>query len=127
MDANLEAEIVRRENALLAAVMTNDVALLDDLLHDDLLFNGPDGRTGTKAEDLANYRSGGIQLTRAEARDRLVSVIGDDVVVAVTVLLEGSYLGFRVDGSYRYLRVWKHVDGAWRVIAGSVVALPAAG
>ena len=124
---SLEAEIVRRENALLAAVMTNDVALLDDLLHDDLLFNGPDGRTGTKAEDLANYRSGGIQLTRAEARDRLVSVIGDDVVVAVTVLLEGSYLGFRVDGSYRYLRVWKHVDGAWRVIAGSVVALPAAG
>lgn len=127
MDASPEAEIVRRENALLTAVTTNDVALLDDLLHDDLLFNGPDGRTGTKAEDLANYRSGGIQLTRAEARDRLVSVIGDDVVVAVTVLLEGSYLGFRVDGSYRYLRVWKHVDGAWRVIAGSVVALPAAG
>jgi hypothetical protein len=124
---SLEAEVVRRENALLTAMTTNDVALLDDLLHDDLLFNGPDGRTGTKAEDLANYRSGGIQLTRAEARDRLVSVIGDDVVVAVTVLLEGSYLGFRVDGSYRYLRVWKHVDGAWRVIAGSVVALPAAG
>jgi len=127
MDASPEAEIVRRENALLTAVTTNDVALLDDLLHDDLLFNGPDGRTGTKAEDLANYRSGGIQLTRAEARDRLVSVIGDDVVVAVTVLLEGSYLGFRVDGSYRYLRVWKQLDGAWRVIAGSVVALPAAG
>ena len=123
MDANLEAEIVRRENALLAAVMTNDVALLDDLLHDDLLFNGPDGRTGTKAEDLANYRSGGIQLTRAEARDRLVSAIGDDVVVAVTVTLEGSYLGFVVDGRYRYLRVWKRFDGRWRVIGGSVVAL----
>ena len=125
MNARLEAEIVQRENALLTAVTTNDVALLDDLLHDDLLFNGPDGRTGTKAEDLANYRSGGIHLTRAEARDRLVSVIGDDVVVAVTVTLEGSYLGFQVDGSYRYLRVWKQVDGAWRVIAGSVVALPA--
>ena len=127
MNARLEAEIVQRENALLTAVTTNDVALLDDLLHDDLLFNGPDGRTGTKAEDLANYRSGGIHLTRAEARDRLVSVIGDDVVVAVTVTLEGSYLGFQVDGSYRYLRVWKNVDGAWRVIGGSVVAIPATG
>ena len=127
MDARLEAEIVRRENALLTAITTNDVALLDDLLHDDLLFNGPDGRTGSKAEDLANYRSGGIQLTHAQARDRLVSVIGDDVVVAVTVALEGSYLGVRVDGSYRYLRVWKRMDGDWRVIAGSVVALPTAG
>ena len=127
MDASLETEIVRRESALLAAVTTNDVTLLDDLLHDDLLFNGPDGRTGTKAEDLANYRSGGIRLTRAEPRDRVLSAIGGVVVVAVTVALEGSYLGFAVDGSYRYLRVWKHVEGAWRVIAGSVVALPAAG
>ena len=126
MDATLEAEIIQREGALLTAVTTNDVALLDDLLHDDLLFNGPDGRTGTKALDLANYRSGGIQLRRAEARDRSISLIGDDVVVAVTVTLEGSYLGVEVDGSYRYLRVWKRLDGAWRVIAGSVVAIPAA-
>jgi len=125
MDASLEAEIIGRENALLAAVTTNDVALLDDLLHDDLLFNGPNGQTGTKALDLANYRSGDIQLSRAEASDRLISAIGDDVVVVVTVTLEGSYLGVRVDGRYRYLRVWKRVRGQWRVIAGSVVAMPA--
>ena len=124
MDPNLEAEIVARENALLKAMTTNDVALLDDLLHDDLLFNGPDGQTGTKALDLANYRSGGVQFRRADASDRLISAIGDDVVVAVTVHLEGSYLGIRADGRYRYLRVWKHIDGAWRVIGGSVVSIP---
>jgi ketosteroid isomerase-like protein len=125
MEQNLEAEIVERETALLHAMTTNDVALLDDLLHDDLLFNGPDGQTGTKAQDLANYRSGGIQLRRAEASDRLIRAIGDDVVVAVTVTLEGSYLGMRADGRYRYLRVWKRIGGAWRVIGGSVVSLPA--
>ena len=126
MDATLEAELIARENALLTAVTTNDVALLDDLLHDDLLFNGPDGQTGTKALDLANYRSGGIQLTRAEPSDRQLSAIDDVVAVAVTVTLAGSYLGMRVDGRYRYLRVWKRFDGAWRVVAGSVVAMPAA-
>lgn len=78
MESNLEAEVVARESALLRAMTTNDVALLDDLLHDDLLFNGPDGQTGTKAQDLANYRSGGIQLRRAEASDRLVSAIGEE-------------------------------------------------
>jgi ketosteroid isomerase-like protein len=125
MDPNLEADIVARENALLKAMTTNDVALLDDLLHDDLLFNGPNGQTGTKALDLANYRSGGVQLRRAEASDRQLSAIGGDVVVAVTVHLEGSYLGVPADGRYRYLRVWKHIDGAWRVIGGSVVPIPA--
>ena len=124
MAPKLEAEIVAREDALLRAITTNDVALLDDLLHDDLLFNGPDGQTGTKAQDLANYRSGGIQLRRAEATDRLIRAIGGDAVVAVTITLEGSYLGVRVDGRYRYLRVWQRTDGKWRVIGGSVVALP---
>jgi ketosteroid isomerase-like protein len=123
MAPDVEAEIVAREAALLRAVTTNDVALLDDLLHDDLLFNGPDGQTGTKAQDLANYRSGGIQLRRAEASDRLIRAIGGDAVVAVTVTLEGSYLGAPVDGRYRYLRVWQRMDGKWRVIGGSVVAL----
>lgn len=123
MNQNLEAEVVAREEALLRAVTTNDVALLDDLLHDDLLFNGPDGRTATKAQDLANYRAGGVQLRRAVASDRLVRVIGGSVVVAVTVTLEGSYLGVRADGRYRYLRVWTQAGGEWRVIAGSVVAL----
>ena len=123
MAPHLEAEIVAREDALLRAITTNDVALLDDLLHDDLLFNGPDGQTGTKAQDLANYRSGGIQLRRAEASERLIRAIGDDAVVAVTVTLEGSYLGVQVDGRYRYLRVWQRTGGAWRVIGGSVVAL----
>jgi hypothetical protein len=126
LDPTLEAEIVAREDALLKAVLTNDVDLLDDVLHDDLLFNGPDGQTGTKAQDLANYRSGGIQLRRADASDRLVRAIDDTVVVAVTVTLAGSYLGARVDGRYRYLRVWKRIGGAWRVIAGSVVAMPPA-
>jgi len=44
MDPNLEAEIVAREDALLRAVTTNDVALLDDVLHDDLLSMDPTGR-----------------------------------------------------------------------------------
>lgn len=65
MDATLESRIVARETVLLAVMTSNDVALLDDLLHDDLLFNGPDGQTGTKAQDLAHYRSGDIQLRRA--------------------------------------------------------------
>jgi len=127
MDPNLEAEIVARETALLQAMTSNDVAMLDDLLHEDLLFNGPDGQTGTKALDLANYRSGDVQLRRADASERMVSAVGDVVVVAVTVQLEGSYLGARADGRYRYLRVWKHLGGAWRVIGGSVVAIPAGG
>jgi hypothetical protein len=124
---DIEPQIVAAEERLLQAQKTSNVALLDSLLHDELLFNGPTGETATKAMDLANYRTGGINLRTVEASDRQISVIGDDAVVAVTVRLIGNYMGQEIDGRFRYLRVWKSVGGDWKVIGGSVVTLHSAG
>jgi hypothetical protein len=125
MDTTRKAQVIASEKSLLKAMRTNDVELLDTLLHDELLFNGPNGETATKAADLANYRSGNINLHAVESSDQLLSVIGDDVVVAVTVEIKGNYLGQELDGKFRYLRVWKQFDESWKVIAGSVVTLGA--
>ncbi len=123
MDTNYEQQIMDCEQCLLEAMKTSNVELLDQLLHDDLLFNGPTGETATKAIDLANYRSGNINLQMVESSDHRLSAIGNDVVVAVTVEIKGNYLGQVIDGKYRYLRVWQQFDSHWKVIAGSVVAL----
>ena len=123
MDTGRQSQVIDSERNLLEAMRTNNVKLLDRLLHDDLLFNGPNGETATKAADLTNYRSGNINLHTVESSDRMLSAIGDDVVVAVTVEIKGNYLGQDVDGKFRYLRVWKLFDDDWKVIAGSVVAL----
>ena len=117
-----EAEVIASEEQLLKAMTASDADRLDRLLHDDLLFNGPTGETATKAADLTNYRSGKINLTSVESRDRRLSAIGDTVVVAVTVKIVGNYMGQELDGTFRYLRVWKRFGDAWKVIAGSVVA-----
>jgi hypothetical protein len=121
MTIDIERQIIAAEERLLEAMKTSNVTLLDSSLHDDLLFNGPTGETATKALDLANYRTGGINLRTVEASDRRLSIVGDDAVVAVTVRLEGSYMGEDIDGRFRYLRVWKNFGGEWKVIAGSVV------
>lgn len=123
MDATRKAQILACEKSLLEAMKTSNVELLDLLLHDDLLFNGPTGETATKAMDLKNYRSGNINLHTVEASDQMLSSIGDDVVVAVTVEIKGNYLGQEIDGKFRYLRVWKLFENNWKAIAGSVVAL----
>jgi hypothetical protein len=125
MERTHTAEIIANEASLLEAIKNSNVELLDTLLHDDLLFNGPNGETATKAMDLANYRSGGIHIRTAESRDMLLSAIGDDIVVAVTVRLAGNYMGQEIDGSFRYLRVWKLFGTSWKVIAGSVLPLRA--
>jgi len=116
-------QVAASEQCLLEAMMTSNAESLDDLLHDDLLFNGPTGQTATKAMDLENYRSGNIQLHTVTSTDQTVSLIGDNAVVAVTVEIKGNYLDQAIDGKFRYLRVWKFVEGRWQVIGGSVVQL----
>lgn len=122
---NYQDQVIASEDRLLEAMKTSNVELLEDLLHDDLLFNGPDGMTATKAMDLTNYRSGNIHLHTVTSRDLMLSLIGDTAVVAVTVELRGNYLDETLDGSFRYIRVWKRIDNRWTVIAGSVVPLAA--
>lgn len=125
MDTSYQDQVIARENSLLEAMTTNNVDLLDDLLHDDLLFNGPDGTTAGKVMDLINYRSGNIHLHTATSHDLMINLIGDTAVVAVTVELQGNYLDESLDGRFRYLRVWKLIDNRWQVIGGSVVPLAA--
>ncbi|MDZ8221779.1 MULTISPECIES: nuclear transport factor 2 family protein [unclassified Nostoc] len=123
MDATPKAQVIANEKNLLSAMKTNNVELLDQLLHDQLLFNGPSGETATKAMDLENYRSGNINLHTIESSDLMLNMVGDDIVVAVTVEIKGNYLGQEIDGKFRYLRVWKLFEKNWKVIAGSVVTL----
>jgi Domain of unknown function (DUF4440) len=125
MNDTRKAEVIASEKNLLAAMKSSNVAVLDRLLHDQLLFNGPDGKTATKAIDLENYRSGNINLQTVESSDQILSMIGDDVVVAVTVEIKGNYLGQEINGKFRYLRVWQRFETNWQVIAGSVVMLSA--
>lgn len=123
MDATHKAQVIDNEKKLLSAMKTNNVELLDQLLHDELMFNGPSGETATKAMDMKNYRSGNINLHTVESSDLMLNMVADDVVVAVTVEIKGNYLGQEIDGKFRYLRVWKLFENNWKVIAGSVVTL----
>ena len=48
----IDAEFIDLEAALRVAQLRADVSALDRLVSDELLFTGPDGQLGTKAQDL---------------------------------------------------------------------------
>lgn len=115
--------IVNAEIELLTAIKNADVSVLEKMLHDDLLFNLPDGNTITKEFDLNSYRSGKMKIDSLEASDQIINVIDDTAVVAVTVSLKGAFDNNPISGAFRYIRVWKRFDDGLKVIAGSCVAL----
>jgi hypothetical protein len=98
---------------------TGDTKVLDELLHDNLIFNIPTGQTITKAMDIGNYQSGILTVSEILAADHIIKSVGDISTVAVTLQLKGKYADQTIDGKYRYLRVWKLFDNSWKVIAGS--------
>jgi ketosteroid isomerase-like protein len=122
-----DAEIAALETRIRAAQLAADVAELDRLLDEELLFTGPDGRVGTKAQDLAAHGSGAVRFREHEPEELRVRRIGRDVaVVALRARLAVEVAGAVVRGTYRYTRVWSRgTDGAWRVVGGHVSEVPA--
>ena len=118
-------EIVALEARLRAAQLAADVAMLDTLIDDDLLFAGPDGLLGTKAQDLDSHRSGTVRFRAHVPTELRIRRVGADVaLVALRALLTVAVGGTVVHGPYRYTRVWaRSADGAWRVVGGHVSAV----
>ena len=118
-------EILELEERIRQAQLDADVAALDDLISEDLLFTGPDGELGTKAADLAAHGSGAIRFREHHPEDLKVRRIADDVAVsALRARLAVEVDGRIVRGTYRYTRVWARENGKWRVVAGHVSEVP---
>lgn len=120
---NVKSQIIESENRLLKAMLECNLPILEELLHEDLLFNIPNGRTVTKMMDLDNYQSGNMLISSILTSDQNIHVIDDTAIVTVTLVLKGKYSQQSLDGEYRYLRVWKLFNTSWQVIAGSCVSL----
>ena len=121
-----DPEVVALESALRCAQLTADVGALDRLLSDDLLFTGPDGHLGSKAQDLAAHRSGVVRIRDHEPTELRVRRVGADVaIVALRTRLVVEVNGATVRGTYCYTRVWAREHGSWRVAGGHVAATSA--
>ena len=120
-----DQEMIQLEARMRVAQLEADVATLDALISDDLLFTGPDGRLGTKAQDLEAHRSGLVRFKEHEPEELRVRRIGTDVgVVALRARLAVEVAGSLIRGTHRYTRVWAREGTAWRVVGGHVAAVP---
>ena len=121
-----DPEMVALEARIRAAQLEADVAALDSLIADELLFTGPDGQLGTKVQDLQAHHSGALRFRVHEPEELRVRRVGEDVAVtALRARLEVEVAGTLARGTYRYTRVWaREGGGPWRVVAGHVSEIP---
>lgn len=122
--AALVAALHEAERRLQAAVRAGDVETLDLLLDDRVVYTGPDGRSLTKAEDLAAHRSRTLAVEVFDQQDLQVTVVGSTGVTHVLALLQGTAGGQPFTARLRYTRTWVHADDTWRILAAHASSVP---
>ena len=124
MDSEIEPQIRECEARLCAAMLASDVAELDALIANDLLFAGPTGQLVTKKMDLELHRTGNIQFRELVPQDLEIRVWSESfVLISAKIGLSGTFLGEDFAGDYRYPRVWRSDDRGWQVAGGSAIAI----
>jgi hypothetical protein len=117
-----DPEIIMLEARIRAAQLSADLNALHELISDNLLFTGPDGQLGTKAQDIEAYRSGAVMFLAYVPQELRIRRVGADVAISsLRADLTVNVAGNISRGIYRYTRVWAREDGKyWRVAGGHV-------
>lgn len=111
------------EERLIEAMKASDVAMLDRLISDELIFTSHNGQFFTKEADLAAHRSGDIKIFDITIGEMYMKQFDDIVIVSVRKEISGSFFGAVEVGIFRFTRVWKKYADDWKVIAGQSTQL----
>lgn len=112
-------EILNLESRLYQAIKESDIQVLDELLHEDLLFIAPNGDVVTKEIDLKTYRDGDLNVNELTPEVENLNIIDDLAIITLTIELKGSYKAAPFAAKFRYIRFWKVFAEGIKVIGGS--------
>jgi ketosteroid isomerase-like protein len=105
------------ERDLVAAIGRKDLAAYDRIVADDYTVQDIAGKTLTKPEIMASYRSGARGYRDLEIEDVVARIYGDTAVVTARTR------GFRIENGQetpnrvRYMRVYARRGGMWKAVA----------
>lgn len=114
----IHREIEDLEDQYRQAMLTNNVAVIDQLLAEDYTAINANGMIETKAQVLAARKEGKRQILSLEISDRKIRIYGNTAVVTsradVTVRNEQQ----EVSGKFRYTRVYnRNNSGQWKIVS----------
>jgi ketosteroid isomerase-like protein len=117
-----EQEVRQMIEQYRTALTKKDTAALERIWADDYTFINGSGAVVTKAERLANLKSGATSLdTIVTDPDMKIRVYGGDVAVAINrVTLKGQYSGKATSGQFQASIVWAKTPSGWQLVCNQI-------
>ncbi len=118
MSSKAEQEVSKVHSERLQALVQGDLAKLDQIVGDDLVYISPTGQVQTKAEVVADRKSGALKVSAIEAEDVQVRVYGETAVVTYRTINKGFLdNGKDFSGQIRATSVYVKRDGRWQLVS----------
>jgi ketosteroid isomerase-like protein len=111
-------EIDQLEDAWRNAILKTNLTMMDRLLADDYLAITAAGLVQTKAQTLANLKSGRMHMASLNISDRKVRFYGRTAVVTSLAAVQATTSEGDISGNYRYTRVYvRDAGGNWKIVS----------
>ena len=113
---NLKRQIEVLEDQWRTAQLAGDLPTMDHMLSDDYVGITITGQITTKTQQMARLKSRALVLTRLDMQDVKIKLVGQVAIVTVKARVEGTSGVKRIDGAYRYTRIYHQLaSGAWKI------------
>jgi ketosteroid isomerase-like protein len=116
--------VIDLDRKRMQAMATKDVATLESLIADDLIYTHSSARLDTKRSLIDNMTSGSTVYTAVEPSDVKAQDLGDTVVLTgiaqIKVTANGNPMAFGV----RFTDVYAKRNGRWQMVTWQSTRLP---
>jgi len=125
-DAAAEQEVRQAIKKYREALLQRDAAALEQIWADDYTFTNGAGETLSKAQRLANLKSGATSLDSISQEEEMkVRVHGNVAVATGRVTIKGQYSGKQASGQYQSINVWVKGPAGWQLVANQLTPVAA--
>jgi ketosteroid isomerase-like protein len=119
-----EQEVRQAIEKYRTALLRRDTAALEKIWADDYIFVNASGDVLTKAQRLANAKSGATTLDSINEEENItVRVYQNSAVATSRVTIKGQYAGQPTSGQYRSTHVWVKGPIGWQLVSNQLTTL----
>jgi ketosteroid isomerase-like protein len=119
-----EQEVRQMIEKYRAALLGRDIPTLEKIWADDYVFVNASGQILTKAQRLANVKSGATTLDSIKEEENItVRAYQNSAVATSRVTIKGQYSGQPTSGQYRSTHVWVKGPTGWQLVSNQLTAL----
>jgi ketosteroid isomerase-like protein len=112
-----ERELRQLEDQIAEAVVRRDSAFVERVWAEEFVYTGVRGEVKSKADIVAELKTGDLQFDVLKFDDVREQVYGDAAVATGRATTKGRSPQGEISGEFRYTRVYVKRRGAWQLVA----------